>query len=110
MIDICSANFYIRYILKIPIHDCTSGYRCFKRQVLEKINIDNTISLGPSVVQELLYKTWLHNFKIKEIPITFIDRYRGSSTFNGKIALQGFIMVMILQYLFSNLRAARPKH
>ncbi|MBI5206833.1 MAG: polyprenol monophosphomannose synthase [Candidatus Firestonebacteria bacterium] len=98
------ANFYIRQILKIKIHDCTSGYRCFKRNVLEAINIDNTISLGPAIVQEFLYKAYLMGFTIGEIPIVFVDRVRGKSTFNWKIMLQGFLMVLILRYIFSSFR------
>ncbi len=99
------ANFYIKQILKIDIKDCTSGYRCFKRKVLESIDIDNTISLGPAIVQELLYKAHLMGFKITEIPIEFVDRIRGKSTFNWKTMLQGFLMVLILRYLYSSIRS-----
>lgn len=98
------ANFYIRQILKIRIKDCTSGYRCFRRSVLENINLDNTISLGPAIVQEVIYKSHLMGYSITEIPIIFVDRIRGKSTFNWKIMLQGFLMVLIIRYLFSSIR------
>lgn len=99
------ANFYIRKILKIgDVHDCTSGYRLFQRRVLETVNLDNSISLGPSVVQELLYKAVLRGFKVREIPIVFVDRKKGQSTFSWKIMVQSFIMTLILKFLFSNLR------
>lgn len=98
------ANIYINLILGVKIKDATSGYRCFKREVLEAIDLDHTVSIGPSVVQELLYKSSLMGFKIKEVPITFVDRYRGMSSFNFRIALQGFIMVLVLRYMFSDIR------
>lgn len=99
-----AANHYIRFVLKIKIQDATSGYRCWRREVLEALDISRTISIGPSVVQELLYKALLLGFSVKEIPITFVDRFRGISSFNFRIALQGFIMVLILRYLFSDIR------
>ncbi len=99
------ANRYIRWVLGLEIHDCTSGYRCFRREVLEGIQIDQTVSLGPSIVQELLYKACLKGFRVSEVPIVFEDRVRGETTFNARIMLQGFLMVLVIRYLFSNLRA-----
>ena len=98
------ANSYIHFVLGIKIKDCTTGYRCFRKKVLEEINLENTISLGPSVVQELLYKAYLKGFSIHEVPITFADRKRGYSTFSARIFMQGFLMVLILKFLFSHLR------
>ncbi|MCD4812264.1 polyprenol monophosphomannose synthase [bacterium] len=99
------ANFYIRRVLKITdVHDCTSGYRLFKRSVLESIKMDNTVSLGPSIVQELLYKATQKGYRAKEIPIVFVDRREGKSTFNWRIMVQSFLMTLILKFLFSSLR------
>jgi dolichol-phosphate mannosyltransferase len=99
------ANFYIRRVLKIAdVHDCTSGYRLFKRSVLESIKMDNTVSLGPSIVQELLYKATLKGYRVREIPIVFVDRKAGKSTFNWRIMAQSFLMTLILKFLFSSLR------
>ncbi len=99
------ANFYIRRILGInQVHDCTSGYRLFRRRVLETINLDNSISLGPSVVQELLYKAILRGFRVREIPIIFRDRKQGRSSFSWRIMAQSFLMTLILKFLFSKLR------
>jgi dolichol-phosphate mannosyltransferase len=99
------ANFYIRRVLKIAnVYDCTSGYRLFRRAVLESIKMDNTISLGPSIVQELLYKATLLGFRIKEIPIVFVDRKEGKSTFDWRIMAQSILMTLILKFLFSTLR------
>ncbi|MDD4979715.1 MAG: polyprenol monophosphomannose synthase [Candidatus Omnitrophica bacterium] len=97
-------NVYVRRILGIKIHDCSSGYRCFRRKVLETINLDNTISLGPAVVHEFLYKSILYGFRIKEIPIIFVERKYEHSKLNFRIILEGFLMVLVLKFLFSRIR------
>ena len=73
------ANLYITLMLGIRVKDCNSGYRCFKREVLEKIKPEKIESKGPSIVQEVLFKAHLNRFRIKEIPITFINRTKGKS-------------------------------
>jgi dolichol-phosphate mannosyltransferase len=93
------ANWYIRLVLGIRIKDCTSGYRAFRRRVLETVDVDTMISRGPAIVQEILYSSLLSGFRVKEIPIVFIDRQRGSSTFNFKIMYEGFVMIPVLKYL-----------
>ncbi len=76
------ANLYIRIIMGINVKDCTSGYRCFRRQVLESIGLEKMVSRGPSIVEEILYAVHLKKYRIKEIPIVFEDRIRGDSTKN----------------------------
>ncbi len=98
------ANRYIRRVLGLALRDCTSGYRVFRRKVLEEGSLDNTVSLGPSIVQELLYKACLKGFRVVEVPIVFEDRVRGQATFSARVMLQGFLMVLIIRYLFSSLR------
>ena len=93
------ANLYIRILLGLNVKDCNSGYRCFKRGVLEKINLDNTISKGPSVVQEILYKAHLAGFNIKEVPIKFIERREGKSKLGLKHLYKGYTMVLKLKFL-----------
>jgi dolichol-phosphate mannosyltransferase len=97
-------NIYVRRALGLKIHDCSSGYRCFRRKVLETINLDSTVSLGPAVVHELLYKSILYGFRIKEIPIVFVDRKYARSKLNIRIIMEGFLMVLILKFLFSRIR------
>jgi dolichol-phosphate mannosyltransferase len=89
---------YIRFVLGIDIHDCTSGYRCFRREVLEKIGLDRLISHGPPIVQEILYKCCLQGFRIKEIPIVFKDRRRGKSNLHLLILISAFLMVLRLKW------------
>lgn len=74
------ASWFIRMVLGVPVKDCTSGFRCFKREVLQAIGLDKMISVGPSVVEEILYACQLKGFKFKEIPIVFEDRIHGEST------------------------------
>ena len=64
----------------VKTKDCTSGYRCFKKDVLKSINLDKMISTGPSIVEEILYACHLNSYHIKEIPIIFEERRKGKST------------------------------
>ena len=93
------SSFYARSILGLPVKDCNSGYRCYRRKVLETIGMDTIRSVGPSIVQEVLYKAHLAGFSIGEIPIDFIEREVGTSNLNLRRLMQGFLMVLNLRYL-----------
>ena len=93
------ANFYIRLMLGIRVMDCNSGFRCFKREVLEKINLQKLESKGPSIVQEVLFKAHLKGFRIKEIPITFTDRIKGKSKLGLSQLAAGYFMILKLKLL-----------
>lgn len=93
-------NIYARAILGLPYHDLTGGYKCYRREVLEKIDFNNLDSLGYNFQIETTYKTHLLGFKIKEIPIIFTERVRGKSKFNFKIMLEGFWRVLLLRFKF----------
>jgi len=97
----CLANLYIRIILGIEVKDCNSGFRCFKRNVLEKI-VYNLESKGPIIVQEVLFKAHLKGFRIKEIPIIFVNRKKGKSKLGIPQLATGYFMVLKLkiQHLF----------
>lgn len=84
-------SHFIRFYLKVPVKDVSSGFRCFRRQVLEKIDLKSLKSEGPSIVQEILYKTFLLGFKIKEIPITFKDRKAGKTKLTLPVLLDTLI-------------------
>lgn len=96
------ANFYVRLILNLPVRDCTSGFKCFRKEVLEAINLDRIKSDGYSFQIEMNYKTYKKGFKIGEIPIIFIERQSGSSKMNKKIILEALSMPwrLRLEYLF----------
>lgn len=91
------ANLYIKLMLGIKVKDCNSGFRCFKRIVLEKINLDKIESRGPSIVQEVLFKAHLKGFKIKEIPITFVNRTKGKSKLGLPQLAAGYYMILKLK-------------
>jgi dolichol-phosphate mannosyltransferase len=74
------ANMFIQRVMGLGIKDCTSGFRCFKREVLQSIGLEKMVSNSPAIVEEVLYACHLQGYKIKEIPILFEDRVRGNST------------------------------
>ena len=72
------ASVYVRMILWMPIKDTTAGFMCYRREVLEKINLDQVKFKGYAFQICLKYATYRNKFTIKEVPITFIDRLHGS--------------------------------
>ncbi|MFQ5648887.1 MAG: polyprenol monophosphomannose synthase [bacterium] len=93
------ANFYTRLITRMPIHDCTSGFKCFRRRVLESINLDRISSDGYSFQIEMAYKAWRREFKIVEHPIIFVDRTKGASKMTYKVMREATWMVWKLRLL-----------
>ncbi len=83
------ANTYIRTLLGLPVRDCTSGYRVFRRWVLERIDWSKVRSSGPAIVQEVLVAAYAADARIAEVPILFEERRAGVSTLNFKILLAG---------------------
>src|SRR5579885_622378 len=87
-------NIFARFMLGIPVHDCTAGYRCYRRQVLESIDLDTIQSQGYAFQIEMAYRTWKQDFKIAETPIIFKDRRVGKSKMSRKIVIEGFLYVL----------------
>ena len=79
------ANVYTRVITGLPIHDATSGFKCFRRQVLEAIDLDAIISDGYCFQIEMTFRSWRKGFRIFEIPIVFVDRHSGTSKMSKRI-------------------------
>ncbi|MCG8606485.1 polyprenol monophosphomannose synthase [bacterium] len=79
------ANWYSRMVTGLPVKDCTSGFKCFKREVLEAIDLNQISSDGYSFQIEMTFKAWKKNFNIYEIPIIFVDRTKGSSKMTRKV-------------------------
>lgn len=90
-------SLYSRTILGLPLHDITGGYKCFRREVLENINLDSIKSNGYSFQVEMNYRTYLKGFRIKEIPIIFEDRRVGQSKMSRRIFLEAILMVWRLR-------------
>ena len=87
-------NIFARFMLGIPVHDCTAGYRCYRRAVLESIELDTIESQGYAFQVELAYRVYKQGFKIVETPIIFMDRRVGKSKMSRKIFLEGFTWVI----------------
>lgn len=92
-----SANLYTRIITGMPVKDGTGGFKCFRRKVLESINLDAIHSNGYSFQIEMNYKAWKKGYKLKEIPITFTDRVHGTSKMSKKIVREAIVMVWKLR-------------
>jgi len=90
-------SLYSKMILGLPFNDLTGGYKCFKREVLEKINLNDIKSNGYSFQIEMTYRAYLKGFKIKETPIIFEDRTVGKSKMSRKIFLEAVLMVIRLR-------------
>jgi len=91
------ASKYTRVITGMPIHDCTGGFKCFRREVLEAIPLDEVTSNGYSFQIEMNFKAWKRNFRIVEIPIIFYDRTVGQSKMTRKIMIEAAFMVWKLK-------------
>ncbi len=91
------ASVYTRVITGMPIRDATGGFKCFRRKVLESINLDKVKSNGYSFQIEMTFKAYKKGFKIKEIPIVFVDRIKGKSKMSKKIVREAVVMVWKLR-------------
>jgi len=87
------ANIYTRLVTGLPVKDATGGFKSWKREVLESIDLDKVRSQGYSFQIEMTYRAWLKNFKIKEIPIIFVDRTIGESKMDHSVMLEAAIMI-----------------
>ena len=93
------ASKYVRIITGMRIADPTGGFKCFKRHVLESINLNHIMSDGYAFQIEMNYKTWIRKFLIKEIPIVFTDRRVGQSKMSKKIIREAILVVWKLKFL-----------
>lgn len=91
------ASVYTRIITGMPIRDATGGFKCFRSKVLESIDLDKVQSNGYSFQIEMTFKAYKKGFKIKEIPIVFLDRVKGTSKMSKKIVYEAVFMVWKLR-------------
>lgn len=92
------ASVYTRTITGLPVWDTTGGFKCFRIDVLKAINLDKIKSNGYSFQIEMSYKAYKKNFRIKEIPIVFTDRAKGTSKMSKKIVYEAVFMVWKLRF------------
>ena len=87
------ANIYTRLVTRLPVRDATGGFKCWRREALEAINLAGVRSQGYSFQIEMTYRAWLKGFRITEIPIIFVDRTVGESKMTRSIMLEAAVMI-----------------
>ncbi|HJL84350.1 MAG TPA: polyprenol monophosphomannose synthase [Candidatus Marinimicrobia bacterium] len=87
------ANIYTRLVTRLPVRDATGGFKCWRREALEAINLDGVRSQGYSFQIEMTYRVWLKGFRITEIPIIFVDRTVGESKMTRSIMIEAAVMI-----------------
>ena len=90
-------SWYARRILRVPVRDLTGGFKCFRRSVLEHLDLEGVHADGYGFQIELTYRTVMAGFRVVEIPITFRDRRVGESKMNARIALEAVWKVPALR-------------
>lgn len=91
-------NFYARAILWTPLSDATSGFRCYRREVLERLDLDKVRSNGYAFQVEMAWRTWKAGFRLGEIPIIFPDRRVGKSKMSRRIVIEAAINVWKMRF------------
>lgn len=92
------ANVYARVVTGLQLYDATGGFKCFRRSVLESINLDDVRSNGYAFQIEMSFRAWRRGFRIVEIPIVFVDRTEGVSKMSKKIVREAIWMVWRLRW------------
>ncbi len=93
------ANMYARVVTGVPVRDMTSGYKCYRRKVVEALLKERIVSDGYSFQIETVFWAYRCKFKVKELPITFIDRFEGSSKMSKRIVWEAFWVVWRLRFI-----------
>ena len=93
-----SANLYARAVTGLPVWDATGGFKCFRRSVLEAIDLSQVRSNGYAFQIEMSFRAWKRGFRIAEIPIVFVDRTEGTSKMSRSIVREAIWMVWRLRW------------
>lgn len=91
------ASSYVRFITGMPVKDSTAGFKCYKRRVLETIDLDKIKFIGYAFQIEMKFTAWKYGFKIKEVPIVFTDRKRGESKMSVNIIKEAIFGVISMK-------------
>lgn len=95
------ANWYVRAITRLPVHDCTSGFRCWRRELLARLPLDRIVSDGYAFQVEMAWEASAAGGRIVEVPITFVERREGQSKMSGAVIAESVLLPWRL--------AARPR-
>ena len=88
------ASRYVKLITRIPVYDTTAGFVCWRKNVLETIQLNKIKFIGYAFQIEMKFKAWKHNFKISEVSVIFTDRKEGESKMNGNIIYEALFGVI----------------
>lgn len=103
------ANIYARFVTGLPLYDSTGGFKCFRREVLASIDLDDVRSNGYAFQIEMSFRAWRKGFRIVEIPIVFVDRTEGESKMSKRIVREAIWMVWRLRWWAITGRLERQK-
>ena len=95
------ANWYVRAITRLPVHDCTSGFRCWTRDLLARLPLDRIVSDGYAFQVETAWEAFAAGGRIVEVPITFVERREGQSKMSARVIAESILLPWRL--------AARPR-
>jgi dolichol-phosphate mannosyltransferase len=98
---------YAQLVLRVPVRDLTGGFKCFRREVLEAIDLPNARSRGYAFQVELTWRALRAGFRVAEVPITFRERRAGQSKMSWRIALEAVWLVPALRLTRPRLKAVR---
>ena len=93
-----AANIYARAVTGLPVSDTTGGFKCFRRNVLESVDLNSVKSNGYAFQIEMSYRVWKCGFRLVEIPIIFVDRTEGISKMSKRIMREAVWMVWRLRW------------
>ena len=91
-------NYYVRKLTRLPVRDTTGGFKCWRRETLEAIDLDQVRSNGYSFQIEMTYRAWCKGARILEVPIIFMDREVGVSKMSKRIGLEALWIVWELKF------------
>jgi dolichol-phosphate mannosyltransferase len=86
------ANLYVRAITRMPVRDCTSGFRCWRRELLARIPLDRIVSEGYAFQVELTWEAYRAGGRVAEIPIVFVERRLGASKMSGPVIAEAALL------------------
>jgi dolichol-phosphate mannosyltransferase len=102
-------NIFARAVLRIPVKDCTSGYRCYRTAALRTLNLDAIRAQGYAFQVEMAYNFWKSGYRVREVPIVFVDRRVGKSKMSRKIFVEAFFWVVRTRFTGDRAVRRRPK-
>ena len=92
------ANRYVRAVTRISVTDCTSGYRCWRREALQRLPLEHMVSNGYAFIVEMLYEASRRGCLIGEVPIIFIERHQGQSKVSTRVLAESLIVPWRLRF------------